>query len=364
MPPGVIDGAMPSVPAGFSIEVIARVPHARELVVTRNGDLLVGSLGRDVFVVPDAQDRPLAASVFAHLDDVEAAGLALAPGALVVGTTHGVWKIPYQPGDRVARGDAQRLFSVRTGGDGGHSTTSVAVTGDTLYASVGSSCNACDESDPTRATIVTASLAGAGLRPVAVHIRNAIALAVDPATGHFWAGVAGQDELAPGHPYEIFDDVGDRSGVPNYGWPACYEDRRAARPGADCANQTVPRAVFPAYETPIGATFSPAEAGGHFAFPPAWRGGAFVALHGSWHQPPVEPRVVFVPIHGDEPATDVDWRDPTAQWKTFAGGWQHDDGSRIGRPTGVALGTDGTLFIADDLTGRIFRIRPSPPRSQ
>jgi glucose/arabinose dehydrogenase len=353
---------MPSVPGGFSIEVIARVSRARELVVTPNGDLLVGSLGRDVFVVPNAEERPLPASVFAHLDDGEAAGLALAPGALIVGTTHGVWKIPYQPGDRVARGDAERLFSVRPGGDGGHSTTSVAVAGDVLYASVGSSCNACNESDPTRATIQTASLTGAGLRPVAEHIRNAIALAVDPSTGHLWAGVAGQDELAPGHPYEIFDDVGDRTGLPNYGWPVCYENHRAARPGVDCADQTVPRAVFPAYETPIGAAFSPPAAGGRFAFPPAWRGGAFVALHGSWHAPLVPPRVVFVPIHGDEPVTAVDWRDPTAQWKTFIGGWQSADESRIGRPTGVAIGTDGSLFIADDLTGRIFRIRPHTER--
>ena len=195
------------------------------------------------------------------------------------------------------------------------------------------------------------------MQPKARRIRNAIALATNPATGTLWAGVAGQDELAHGHPYEIFDPVTLHAGVADYGWPYCYENHRQAD-GKDCSTHVVPRVVMPAYETPIGAAFYPEHPTGAHAFPPPYRGGAFVTLHGSWHQPPVPPRVVFVPLNGDVPKTAVDWNDPTTQWKEFVGGFQLADGSRIARPTGVAVAPDGSLFVSDDQAGGIYRIRP------
>jgi glucose/arabinose dehydrogenase len=115
---------------------------------------------------------------------------------------------------------------------------------------------------------------------------------------------------------------------------------------------------MPAYETPIGAAFYPENPSGAHAFPKAYRGGAFVTLHGSWHSPPVPPRVIFIPMHGDDPATPVDWNDPTKQWKEFAGGFQSTDGARSARPTGIAISPDGSLFVSEDQTGAIYRIRP------
>ena len=353
--------ALPTVPAGFTIEVIAHIRAARELAAAPNGDLLVGTNSRNVFLVPDAEGSAGAPRVFAVMPDEDAAGVALGDGALFVGTHSGVWRIPYAAGDRRASAAAQQLAAVRTQSGGGHSTTSVAVGSDRLYVSVGSSCNACTESDPTRATIQELPLSGGALRPKAVRIRNAIALAIDPATGALWAGVAGQDELEHGHPYEIFDDVSAHGGVVDYGWPVCYEDHVAARAGADCANFAISRVVFPAYETPIGATFYPLGGAGAHAFPPQYRGGAFVTLHGSWHVPLVAPRVVFVPLREDEPLKPVDWNDPNVQWQSFLDGFQTSFGWRIGRPTGVAVGPGGSLFVADDAAGVIYRIRPSGP---
>jgi glucose/arabinose dehydrogenase len=349
---------VPTVPPGFSIEVIAHVDGARELAAAPNGDLIVGTNGNSVYVIPDAEGMPGPAHVFVHLDDRHAAGVALADGWLYIGTHLGVWRVPYHSGDRTAQAAPQKLAAVRTLVENGHATTSVAAAGDTLYVSVGSSCNACEETDPTRATIQQLAVAGGAMRPKAVRIRNAIALAVNPATGSLWAGVAGQDELEHGHPYEIFDDVSAHAGTVDYGWPYCYEDRRAAAPGHDCSAVAVSRAVFPAYDTPIGATFYPLHTTGAHAFPDSYRGGAFVALHGSWHVPPVPPRVAFVPMHGDEPVTSVNWNDPSVQWSEFVGGFQQGFGWRIGRPTGVAVGVDGSVFVADDQAGAVYRIRP------
>jgi glucose/arabinose dehydrogenase len=349
----------PTVPSGFTIERIATVPHARELAATPNGDLFVGTSGNVVYLVADAQGNAVA-KPFVTLDDHPVAGVALAGERLYLGSQFGVWELPYRTGDREPRAQPRKIATVRPSNIArDHVTTTVAVAGDALYASVGSSCNTCDpELDATRASIQRMTLDGAGMTPRAIHVRNAIALAVDPQTQALWAGVAGQDELAHGHPYEIFDDVTAHAGVADYGWPYCYEDRRSVG-DHDCANAAVPRVVMPAYETPIGATFYPLHPTGPHAFPSLYRGGAFVTLHGSWHQPPVPPRVIFVPLDGDSPAHPVKWDDPATQWSEFVGGFQHADGSRIARPTGVAVGPDGSLFVSDDQTGGIYRIRPA-----
>ncbi|GAC1305049.1 MAG: sorbosone dehydrogenase family protein [Vulcanimicrobiaceae bacterium] len=352
----------PRVPPGFQIERIARIEAPRELAVSSGGDLLVGTQGSSVMLVPRATGTPGKPAIFATFPDRLAAGIALGPGALYVGTTGGIWRVPYRDGDRRASAAPREIARVRPQGGRGHETTSVAVAADRLYASVGSSCNACEESDPTRATILEMSLDGRDVRPRATHVRNAIALAVDPATQALWAGVAGQDELAHGHPYEIFDDVTAHDGTPDYGWPTCVENHRPVDGWRACTAQTVARVAFPAYETPIGAAFYHVRASAAHAFGTAYRDGAFVALHGSWHTPPVPPRVVFVPLERDAPTSAVDWNDPTKQWRSFVDGYQRSDGSRAGRPTGVAVAADGSLFVADDAADAIYRIRPARRR--
>ena len=352
---------LPTVPSGFSIERIATVPRARELAVAPNGDLFVGTNGDAIYVVPDAEKNAGAPRVFASFDDRPMHGVTIVGDTLYAGGQFGVYRIPYRSGDREARSAPQKIASVRPGGSGSHSTTTVALANGTLYASVGSSCNACKETDPTRATIQAMTPDGKNMHARAVDIRNAIALALAPGNADLWAGVAGRDDLEHGHPYEIFDDVSAHAGTPDYGWLTCYDDRKPIG-NASCANVVVPKAVFPAYDTPIGAVFYPLAATGAHAFPAGYRGGAFVALHGSWHQPPVPPRVAFLPFKNGEPAKSVDWSNPGAQWTEFLGGCQSADGSRVCRPTGVAVGNDGSLFISEDLGGAIYRIRPQRHR--
>lgn len=371
---GGASGALPALPrvsAGFTIERIATVPQARELAFTPSGDLFVGTYGPNVYIVPnaDAAGPPAQPSVFASFADPPAAGVAVRANDLYVGTQFAIRRLPYRPGDRHAAGAAVEVHAVRTSEiDRDHETTSLTFARGTLYAAVGSSCNACDpELDATRATVDRVE--AGNLVPVAIRIRNAIALATDPATGSVWAGVAGEDDLPLGHPYEIFDPVTLHRGVANYGWPYCYENRKpnpvARWSGRDCSATVLPRVVFPAYETPIGAVFYPSRPTGRYAFPAPFRGGAFVTLHGSWHGPAqglpgfVAPQVVFVPMRADVPVVPVDWSNPRAQWQTFVTGYQRGATAvRIGRPTGIAVGPQGDLFIADDLSGAIYRVRP------
>lgn len=349
---------MPSVPAGFTIQRIATVNGARELAFAPNGDLFVGTLGSAVYVVPHADAAGTAGTprVFAQFGDSPAAGVALSGDSIYVGTQFAVWQVPYKNGDLRARSAPQQLASVRTSGASSvHVTTSVAIAKGVLYASVGSSCNACiPELDQTRATV--GRVAGGSYTVIARNMRNAIALAANENTGALWAGVAGQDELPPGHPYEIFDDISAHSPPVNYGWPSCYENHQ----GSGCSGVAVSRVVFPAYATPIGAAFYPQRPSGRYKFPSRYAGGAFVTLHGSWHGPPfVAPQVVYVAMHGDSPLVAVNWGDPNKQWREFVGGYQAGSlNQRIGRPTGIAVGPEGDLFVSDDDTGSIYRIRP------
>ena len=356
------------VPAGLSISVIANVGGARELAFAPNGDLFVATMGSRLYIVPNADGASGASGpkVFADLGDSPAAGVAVnttaQDSAIYVGTQFGVYRIPYTSGDQTAQSKPVKIASVRTGGGGDHSTTSVAIAGSMLYASVGSSCDACVESDPTRATVQQMTLSGGGMTARAVHIRNAIALAVNPNTGTLWAGGAGQDTLPAGHPYEYFDALTLHSGVADYGWPKCEENHIAYTQGADCSNTVVPLVEFPAYESIIGAAFYPTSASGAYHLPAQYAGGLFVTMHGSWHTqngvPVAPPRVAFVPMNADTPASPVNWNDPTKQWSDFVSGFQRADGSRIGRPSGIAVGPQGDLFVADDDTGNIYRIRP------
>lgn len=357
-----------TVPSGFTIQIVANVSGARELAAAPNGDLFVGTIGSRVYVVQNAEGQASNPRVFATLPDSPAAGVALSVSsgkcAIFVGTEYGVYRIPYTVGDVTARAAPAKIAAVRTAVGGGHSTTSVAVANGVLYAGVGSSCNACTETDPTRATIQQMALDGSAMKPKAVRIRNAIALTVNPATQTVWAGDAGQDDLPSGHPYEFFDGVTLHAGTADYGWPVCEENHHAYAANANCASTIVPRVEFPAYETLIGAAFYPLNPSGAHAFPSQYRGGAFVAMHGSWHTDArgsyiAPPRVAFVPMNGDTPKTPVNWSNPAVQWSGFVTGFQAANGvTRIGRPTGLAVGSGGSLFLADDQTGNIYRIRP------
>ncbi len=358
-------------PAGFAVTTIGTVSGARELAALPNGDLIVGTSGSNVVIIPQAEaaGAAAAASTFATMPEGPAQGVAYGSNDVFVATQHGVYRLPYTTGAKT--GTATKIASLRSGSvapnsDGDvHTTSSVAVSGSTLYVGVGSSCNACAETDPTRATVQKMGLDGSAMTTQATRWRNAMAMATDPSTGNVWAGGAGQDNLAASHPYEFMDAVSSHPAGSDYGWPACEENHVAYTSGADCSAVIVPALEFPAYSTIIGAAFYPATQTGTYVFPSAYRGGMFAGIHGSWHATngvPIDPpHVAFVPFTNGAPTTAVNWSDPTRQWSDFLNGFQNASGTRIGRPTGVAVGAQGSLFVADDQTGNIYRIRPTGP---
>jgi len=361
------------VASGFVSNTIASVPSARQLAALPNGDLLVATSGTQIYIVPNAESAGAsgAASAFITLPDSPAQGVALSADgqSIYAATQHGVYKIPYHTGDQSEpASSAVKIASVRTGiiapgSDGDvHVTSSVVATASTLYVGVGSSCNSCVEVDPTRASIQAMNLDGSGMHTLATRIRNPIALAINPASGTLWAAGAGQDGLPYGHPYEYADAVTLQAASPvDYGWPGCEENHVTYTAGANCSAVAIPRVEFPAYATHIGAVFYPLSATGAYVFPTPIRGDLFVTSHGSWHCcPSTDPQVADVPMNGDTPRAPVNWSNPSVQWTPFMSGFGTTANTNyIGRPTGIAVGSQGSLFVADDLNGVIYRIRPT-----
>lgn len=358
-----------TVPAGFTLEALTSLSGPRHVVALPNGDLLIGSNGSTVTLVPHADAAKAGEpTTFVTIDDAPVHGVAFdAPNCMIyVASQHGIYRMPYADGQTTAEPGAP-IAQVRASSGGGHTTTSVAVAGAFVFAGVGSSCNDCVESDPTRATVQRMNLDGTGMTTYARRIRNPIAVSQNPATGGVWAGVAGQDNLPVGHPYEFFDAVTAHAVGADYGWPDCEENQvnYSGDDSVSCASTVVPLVEMPAFSTLIAAAFYPTAPTGAHAFPAEYRGGAFLAAHGSWHEVDgnyfTPPRIAFVKMNGDAPVTAVDWSDPSKQWTEFVGGMQLPDGNtRVARAAGVAVGADGSLYVTDDHTaGLVLRVRPT-----
>ncbi|MEE7442128.1 PQQ-dependent sugar dehydrogenase [Methylobacterium oryzae] len=109
------------------------------------------------------------------------------------------------------------------------------------------------------------------------------------------------------------------------------------------ADAVAPQAELPPHAADLGMTFYNGK-----QFPAAYKGGIFIAEHGSWNRTePVGARVMFAKLGADGKVESV---------KPFAEGWLTGDGEYLGRPVDVAVMLDGSLLVSDDSAGAIYRI--------
>ncbi len=205
----------------------------------------------------------------------------------------------------------------------------------------------------------------------ATGIRNAVAIDWNPNSQKLYVVQHGRDQLSQLWPdlYTVEEnarlpaeemfmvDEGD-----HFGWPYCYYDhlkgKKVLAPeyGGDgdkvgrCAEFEDPIIAFPAHWAPNDLLFYTGD-----QFPEPYRGGAFIAFHGSWNRAPLEQRgynVVFVPFEGALPSGD---------YEIFADGFAGKEVIKSPRearfrPMGLAQGPDGVLYICDSVRGRIWRV--------
>jgi glucose/arabinose dehydrogenase len=331
---------------GFTIDVFARdLGPARFLAVDPLGTLLVSvpRQGR-VLALPDDDGDGRADRTVVVADGLELPhGLAFHDGALYVAETGRVVRLAYDPTTQRTSG-APEVVVAGLPRRGAHWTRTIAFGPDgRLYVSVGSSCDACEESDPQRAAITRYEADGSAPVRFATGLRNAVGLAFRPGTDELWATVNGRDWLGDDRPADYVTRV-EAGGF--YGWPSCYwapgglaSDPQLGAPGR-CERVARPDLLYQAHSAPLGLAFYTGQ-----AFPPAYRGSLFIALHGSWNRrTPTGYKVIR-----------VGFDDGTPHAEDFVTGWLA--GSRAwGRPVDLAVAGDGSLFLSDDLQGVVYRI--------
>jgi glucose/arabinose dehydrogenase len=321
------------VPDGYAASVFADgLAAPRFMAVSPDGVLFVAERGADRVVALPDEDRDGRADAIVEVGTGFSGAHDVAfdtEGRLLVAGETSLFRVTL---DGLAEADREVLLDHIP--RSGHATrTVVELPSGDLLLSIGSSCNACDEVDARRATVQLVS--GGDPRPYMVGLRNAVGLWVDPATGRAWATNMGRDSLGNDLPPETVYELVDGADA---GWPRCHAGTlRDPDFGTDadaCDGVAMPAATFPAHTAPLALV--------------GWDGHLLVALHGSWNSSvKVGYAVWWLPWDG-QPAGDPE---------PFATGFlPGDDSDALGRPAGLAVGSDGALFISDDKAGFIYRI--------
>ncbi len=338
-------------PEGFHIAVFASdIDGARMMTFTPSGVLLVSESGEGkVVALPDSKHTGKAERVVTVLSGLnEPHGIAIFEGKLYVAENDKVRRYDWDESNLRAT-NPKVLTDLPTGG--GHSTRSLLFHGGKMYISSGSSCNVCIEKDPRRATVMEFNPDGTGQRIFAKGLRNSVGLAVNPKTDTVWVTVNGRDWLGDDLPPETIYDLG--KGDVDAGWPYCYGDRipdpEFTKPGDNrCQSVIEPKVQMQAHSAPLGLAFNVRT-----MFPPEYQNNIFVAFHGSWNRSvPTGYKVVRVKLD--------DKGQPVGGAQDFITGWlasgEAKKGRWMGRPVGIAFGSDGSMYLSDDAGGVIYRI--------
>lgn len=356
---GVPDSPSLRAPEGFVVNVYADgLERPRWLALTPGGDVLVAESRADrLRRLRDTDGDGVADvdKVFADADDGlnQPFGMGFAGGHFYVANTGEVLRFPYSGQDQI-EGEGEEITQLTPGGYNQHWTRNLVVSPDSqrLFVSVGSASNASPE-EPPRASIQVMNLDGSGRKTYASGMRNPIGMDFHPQTGALYAVVNERDELGDDLVPDYFTRV--QQGA-FYGWPYAYLapqniDPRLTTDGGqsqrpDLAAQTVtPDVLFQAHVASLGLQIYDAD-----QFPARYRGGAFASFHGSWNRDRgVGYKVVYVPFEDGR---------PTGGYEDFLTGFLEDASAPTtwARPVGLLVMPDGSLLVADDGNGRLYRI--------
>jgi len=379
-------------PPGFCAAVVAdNVGAARHLVVAPNGDLFVSIRSRSgpgggIVALRDA-DGDGKLETKEQFGQGSATGIGLRNGYIYYATPTSIVRYKLAAGQLKASGEAetvaQDLPERRS-----HADKGLAFDGrGGVYVNFGSPSNACQQPDrqpnvpgqdpcpllETYAGIFRFDENKLGQKPAdgrrySTGMRQEVGL-----TWHdnsLWAVMHNRDGLDttwPGQftaeqnaewPAEYLVKIADGS---NFGWPYCFynnaEGKLVTNPeyGGDgkksdrCASFTPPTVAFPGHWAPNDVLFYTGT-----QFPRTYQGGAFVAFHGSWNRSPLPMagyNITFVPFAGGKPG----------KYEVFADGFMGKPqimrpNEAVARPGGLAMAPDGSLYVAEDVKGKVWRI--------
>jgi glucose/arabinose dehydrogenase len=374
---------------GFTATVVQEgLGAGRHLAIAANGDIYLAS--RNGLVAMRDTDGDFKMDVSTPFGDVKGTGIQLSGEWLYVSDNVGVYRYPLKKGELAPTGARQTVVAGFPMERQHADKTFTLDPNGTLYVNVGAPSNSCQENDRQEGSLgrnpcpILEKYGGvwvfdgnkldqtpASGRRFSTGIRNAVAIEWNAGQKALYSVIHGRDSLDTLFPAlytaednatrtaEEFHKLVDGG---DYGWPYTFWDlklkQRVVAPeyGGDGKKAAArgkypdPLVAFPAHWAPNDLVFHDGK-----GLPAKYKDGAFIAFHGSWNRAP-EPqagyKVVFQPMKDGK---------AVANWEEFADGFAgtiEDNNPRNAehRPVGLAVGPDGSLFIADSQKGRIWRI--------
>jgi len=359
-------GKMPTAAPGFEVSLFAEnLANPRQAYVLPNGDILVVESIREWIGRPDRLEK--SANRITLFRDTNKNGkfdlrepfltglnmpdgMALVGDWFYVGNTDGVVRYPYRTGQTKLDGKGEKILDLPAGG---HHTRNLLAdpAGNKIYVAVGSASNVDEENgwekDQRRAGILEMNPDGSGMRIFAKGLRNPVGMDWESRTKVLWTVVNERDLLGDDLVPDYLTSVKDGA---FYGWPYSYfgqnEDPRKKGQRPDLVAKAItPDYALGSHTAALGLAFYQGR-----MFPQRYQGGAFIGMHGSWNRSKmVGYKVAFVLFKDGKPAGPL---------QDILTGFIADESKfeAYGRPVGVTMAPDGSLLVADDSGGKIWRV--------
>jgi glucose/arabinose dehydrogenase len=339
------------VPAGFHAEVYAHgMPGARMMAEGPNGTVFAGSraIGR-VYAVSRNADGTTRTRIIAQ-------GLAQPNGLVMIGNSLYVFAVSRvlrydnieQHLDNVpAPVDLTAAFNLPTeqdhGGNHHWKFTSLGPDG-RIYTNVGVNCNICEFDRDRFALLVSFNPDGSGRRIEARGVRNSVGMAHHPVTRELWATNNGRDWAGNDWPHDTLHRI-RRSGE-DHGFPYCAGGTPDPQYNANrrCSEFVQPAALLGPHTAALGMRFYTGS-----MFPEQYRNQIFIARRGSWNRERL--------VGYDVVVAKLDAQGNVTAVEEFLTGLRDDANQRfLDRPVDVHVMRDGSLLVAGEQTGTLYRI--------
>lgn len=335
-------------PPGFKISLYAGdVDNARQLALGDKGTVFVGSRkAGKVYALVDSNHDNKADKQYLIASDLNMpSGIAFKQGSLYVAAVNRVLRYDHIE-NRLSSPPSPVVItsSLPDAAHHGWKYLRFARDGD-LFVPVGVPCNICLSEDPRYGTILKMNPRTGATHIYASGVRNSVGFDIEPGSGKLWFTDNGRDWLGDDAPPDEINRA-DKAGL-NFGFPFLH-GRSVLDPeyGAQAvvADYTLPAFELGAHVAPLGMAFYTGK-----TFPAHYRGGFFVAEHGSWNR---SKKVGYRVIYVKPGASSVE---------TFVSGWLDSaNDSAWGRPVDILNLPDGSILISDDYANAVYRVSYQP----
>lgn len=331
-------------PQGFHVSVFAdKIVNARQMTWGEKGTLFVGNRAEDkVYAIRDENGDWIADQTYVIAKGLRSPnGVAFRNGSLYIAEISRILRLDNIE-QNLATPPTPVVVTDTYPTEGHHGWKYIAFGPDgMLYVPVGAPCNICLSENEIYAGITRMKPDGSQREVIAHGVRNTVGFDWDT-NGDLWFTDNGRDWLGDESPPDELNHITTTG--QHFGYPFCHSgDTPDPEFGKQkpCTDFVPPAQKLGPHVAALGMKFYTGK-----MFPEKYRGGIFIAEHGSWNRSsPLGYRVSFVPV-----------KDGKAQgYETFAEGWLNNKAA-WGRPVDIVLNPDGSMLLSDDTDDKIYRI--------